>query len=882
MSTFGDHPRARSRTRLQAALVGITVVLCAAGAVPLTIGPASGATNRSPAAAMTTRAAPSIAGFAASSIYVAASGGPDTLTAKVAAAKTCTISASPKVAGLPATVSCSKVSKKVVLPKDTGAKAIAYDFTLTAKGTSTVTSTVFAFVKSTKPVPAIVHLTGSISTTTTPLAPVLARTYVLENVVVPAHKTLWVMPGTILKASTATSCSSFAANLCVLGTLVAVGTTSQRIVFTSINDDSVGASTSTGAPEAGDWYGIGITPGSTTTIDDASINYATDAIFEAASSAASYRLTANDDTFKTESDTSISLSGDESVTPIIQGDSTTNTTSGDATYKVDSDAINFNDLSSNRSSGSGANAFEVDGGAVTSTMTDQPASWLLDYLYVPVAATLTVAPGTVVKDSASGNACSGYDANLCVLGTLDAVGTSSQRIDFTSVNDDAVGSSTSSGAPAAGDWFGIGVAPGSTTTIDYATIGFASYAIFAEASSSASFRLTADNDSFSTEGDSSIYLNGNDTSVTPVIKDDATTNTAASDLPSYLVYSKALNFNDLLGNSSTGGGLNSFEVDAGVVTSTVTAQAASWSLDYVYVPVGVTLTIDPGTVLKSNGTGNSCSGFAADLCVLGTLDAEGSASQPITFTSINDGSVGSSTSQASPSAGDWYGIGISPGSTTTLTFANVDYADYAIFEDESSSNAFKLTATDDTFAEEDYASIFLPGEDTSVTPVIERDVTTSTSDASLSTYVVYSDALNFNDLSANSSTGAGSNAFEVDGTAVASTITAQAASWDLDSLSVPTGVTVSIDPGTVLKSAGIYAQGNDCADVVDLCVDGTLTAPGTAGSPIVFTSLNDDSVGSVTGDGSPQADDWYGIEAGSGGTITFAHVTVQYEDTEVL
>jgi hypothetical protein len=47
---------------------------------------------------------------------------------------------------------------------------------------------------------------------------------------------------------------------------------------------------------------------------------------------------------------------------------------------------------------------------------------------------------------------------------------------------------------------------------------------------------------------------------------------------------------------------------------------------------------------------------------------------------------------------------------------------------------------------------------------------------------------------------------------------------------------------------------------VDLFVQGTLWAQGTAGNPIYFTSVNDSTVGGVSGSGTPDSTDWGWIE----------------------
>jgi hypothetical protein len=61
-----------------------------------------------------------------------------------------------------------------------------------------------------------------------------------------------------------------------------------------------------------------------------------------------------------------------------------------------------------------------------------------------------------------------------------------------------------------------------------------------------------------------------------------------------------------------------------------------------------------------------------------------------------------------------------------------------------------------------------------------------------------------------------------------------------------------------------------------------LDVAGTAASPVVFTSVNDNSVGGATGTGSPAAGDWQGIEIenASGGT-TISNAVFEYAGTAV-
>ena len=97
-------------------------------------------------------------------------------------------------------------------------------------------------------------------------------------------------------------------------------------------------------------------------------------------------------------------------------------------------------------------------------------------------------------------------------------------------------------------------------------------------------------------------------------------------------------------------------------TSTVLTAAASPHLvvgDLVVRP-GVTLTVEPGAVVRFSassdalGAGNEVA--RAELRVQGTLVADGTASLPVRFESA----------APTPARGDWYGIHLEPGSTSSI------------------------------------------------------------------------------------------------------------------------------------------------------------------------------------------------------------------------
>ncbi|MGD0834598.1 MAG: kelch repeat-containing protein, partial [Candidatus Dormibacteria bacterium] len=311
-----------------------------------------------------------------------------------------------------------------------------------------------------------------------------------------------------------------------------------------------------------------------------------------------------------------------------------------------------------------------------------------------------------------------------------------------------------------------------------------------------------------------------------------------------------------------------------------TVWSAQLALTYVIdsavdVPVGVTLTIQPGTVIKSGG---------GAITVEGSLTAVGTTAAPIVFTSINDNSVGGATGSGSPTAGDW-GIESSAGGSIDIEHADIDYARTAV----NAGGSGGLTIENDSFSSE-YGGVASSG---SAAPVIEGNTFVSPGGEAVSVI-----ASGTPTVEANAVSGPDGAAFAVDGLAIdpallsgntvsggpssfrlAGQVTTSGVLPSLDvpwqvgyfnwasgattgaCLDVPASVTLTLTPGTIIKGeGGGESYSPDCPApgpvVGAISVEGSLTAVGTTAAPIVFTSINDNSVGGATGSGSPTAGDW--------------------------
>ena len=322
----------------------------------------------------------------------------------------------------------------------------------------------------------------------------------------------------------------------------------------------------------------------------------------------------------------------------------------------------------------------------------------------------------------------------------------------------------------------------------------------------------------------------------------------------------------------------------------------TWTLDNVYrvycdvvVMSGVTLTIQAGTVVKFDGSPD-------DLSVIGTLDVQGTASNPVVFTSYKDDFYGGDTNgdddATSPAPGDWGSIWLR-NSANTLDYAIIQYGGGGDNYGNAYGGVYILdaspTVSNTIIRDNDLYSIYVDNGSPTInnntiqdstqygmyvnsgSPTISNNTFTDSGTRHLA-HGANADPT----YTGNTFSGTGAGAIDIFGDSLSSDVTwgnVQGLDWPY---LVFSDLTIS-SAGTLRLPAGIVVKFN--YSLTDLIVYGTLDVQGTASNRVVFTSYRDDSNGGDTnGDGtatSPGAGNWGSIHLRNSASI-LDYTIIQY------
>lgn len=502
---------------------------------------------------------------------------------------------------------------------------------------------------------------------------------------------------------------------------------------------------------------------------------------------------------------------------------------------------------------------------------------------VPPGGSLTILPGVrVLVDSASD-----LTASLQVYGSLQVQGTTTSPVVFTSYRPN----------PAPGDWDSIHFYDGSTGVLDQALIEYGGLFTYAP--------LQVDGGSVTVRNSviRSSSVQGIISKVWMTLENNQFYDNARE---AYLLSlpkggsSSAI----IRGNTGSGNGTNALFIQGEAPPNAVFGENPG--LPYrlegsLIVPANQTLTVEAGARFEL-GVANQLSGLVD---VSGVLNAGGTASRPVVFTSFKE-----STGAAQP--GDWWRIALQPGSTANLDHTQVRYGGAAngnIYVDRArlilNHAQVRYSATMGIWMEESnsidirnsliadnaqYGLRILCNAAALEPTLLNNEFSRN---GSYGVYLVFNaGGIGGGRIAGNSGAGNG----EVNGIFMEGNFTGQDSTLEENAgfpyvvwtITVTQSSRLELFPGAIIKPVAppddpaFFARGTGV--VIN---HGTLTGVGTAQKPVVFTSFWDDSSGGDTNtDGNASVakrGDWHGLIIGPGAATQFDYTAFRYGgDSDVM
>jgi hypothetical protein len=699
----------------------------------------------------------------------------------------------------------------------------------------------------------VTHVSGTLASNQT-WSPAGGLYVVDGSVIVPSGKTLTINAGTTIKFTANGGGISMQE-----GTLKVNGTSANPVVFTSLQDDSVGGDTNEDGPSFGSWndYSSAVSGQGSVTVKFSILRYGQYAVVSSCyASGGSYSLT--DNVFNS----AVQIYG------CAQGK--TALSRNQFGVQVNSALrVSSSELSGVSMAGSSKNTF---------LLPDEGQAVELDNSYVAQSASWTVAPGQVLMplyttiDGALnlyGGAVAKmrpntYGFQVSSTGNFNAAGTGSSLVTFTSINDDSVAGDTAADGETVGSLhdYGVAVVSGGTTKLVKAVISYASQAVATSCYNVQTQLLIINNSTLNSQVGVG-YCDGGKVMI------DRNVFNMADDYALEVYGSDVRNI--LLGGANR----NTFTgADKGKVAHFINAyvpEGYSWNVDgnggqvalFDNLSVAGAVSITSGAIIKTG-----INGQAIGVEQSGTLNVTGTGGSRVVFTSIRDDSIGGD------SAGDGSTSGTSSDFSQAINASGVVNVQYANMRNMTTAisaycpGGLSSLSVTDTYIRSNVAINSCAQDKVS----LKRNSFTIDRDVALN---VYSSALNGIIL-----TGADRNVFN--GT------TARSKAFLIQNSYVPTGVTWDLvgsggaQPvvsslrvlGTLNVAAGTVIKVQPNNEGLNAGEGGTINVNGTSSQRVTFTSLKDDSInGDTGGDGATTgtpADSYSGLTIGKNTTVRYA------------